>query len=616
VSRTALLLVDLQEDYLARRGLTPPREELIANIVVALAEARQTGEPIFHIRTDGSDPMPHRAGVPEVVAGTPGAEPPPELRELPGEPVLTKRFFSAFDAPGLADALAAAGVTRLRLVGVHAHACIQATALDAYANGFEVEVDQRLVGSDLPSLASQSLRWLDGRAASLVSNDDSGTWLHRDPCDQDRILDEINLTGAAEVAAAAERLALPSLPIEERAQRLRHWSAALHASSGQWVDAIVETVAKPRRDAEAEVAYGLALLDHVAATLADQENQPFPSVKYRPTGLVGLITPWNNPFAIPLGKLAPALGYGNAVLWKPALPGSRVAALLRDSLDAAGLSENLALVTGGAGTGRAFLETAALSALSFTGSVPVGRAIIAAAGHRALPVQAELGGSNAAIVDESADLEAAAADLAAAMFSFAGQRCTAIRRIIVLQSIADSFTERLVSAVAALSLGLPANPETQVGPVIDRVAQRRFLALTNDADILIGGSVPTSLPATGCWIEPTLLADLPPDHPLLIDEVFGPIAAIQVASGLDEAITLHNSTKFGLLGGLFTEDANSERAFLREAAAGMLSINRARPPFPASGPFVGWKASGFGPAEHGRWNREVYTRPQACFRAD
>lgn len=592
MSRTALLLVDLQEEYVARPGLVPPRAELIAAIAAALANARATGQPVFHVRTGGGNPMPHRTAVPD-------ATPPPELAEQAGEPLFTKRFFSAFDAPGLDETLKASGITRLRLAGVHAHACIHATALDAYARGLEVEIDEALVGSDSPAFATQSLRWLNDRAASVITSK-AEVWLHRDPCDQDRIIAEVPSMDISEIKHLR--------PVENAIQRLTEWHDALSASREKWVEALIATIAKPRADAEAEVTYGLALLAHVTSSFNDPPGYDAPTVTYRPVGRAGLITPWNNPFAIPLGKLAPAILFGNSVIWKPALPGTAIARLLADSLAEAGLADGVALVTGGGGTGRAMIEHGGLDLLSFTGSVPVGRAVIAAAGHRALPVQAELGGCNAAIIDSSADLDAAASDLAAAMFSFSGQRCTAIRRVIVLAGIAHTFTERLTAAVEAQRIGHPADPVTQIGPVIDRAAQHRFLAL--------GASVAAGQPPTGCWVAPALLHDLADDHPLLTQEIFGPLAAIQTARDLDHAIALHNASDFGLLGALYTTDPAVERRFLGQAEAGMLSINRARPPFAASGPFVGWKASAFGPPEHGRWNRATYARPQAHYRPD
>lgn len=600
MTKSAFLLIDLQEDYLARPGLVPTREILIATVAAALSEARAAAEPIFHIRTDGV-PMPHRSTAPD-------ATPPPELSEHPGEPVFAKRFFSAFDAHGLDEALRTAGITRLRLAGLHTHACLQATALDAYAKGYEVEIDEGLIASDSPDHAAYALAWIGRRAAHIVNRDHEAEWLHRDPCNQDRCLAEIAVAGADEVRKIIGQVSdLP--PLKERQQRLRFWHDKLAADRDRWVEMLITFIAKPRADAEAEVSYGLALLDQVTSTLEVEQADDVRTVAYRPVGRVGLITPWNNPFAIPIGKLAPAMAFGNQVMWKPALHGSTIATMLRTSLAEVGLGDGFALITGGSATGRAMIDQGDLNLLSFTGSVPVGRAIIASAGHRALPVQAELGGSNAAIVDRSADLEEAAADLASAMFSFSGQRCTAIRRVIVMADVATAFTDRLAAEVAALKLGDPADPATRIGPVIDRAAQNRFLKLS-------GASAPADQPPEGCWAVPTLLHDLADDHPLLADEVFGPLAAIQVARDLSHAIALHNATEFGLLGAIYTADPASEARFVAEAQAGMLSINRARPPFSAAGPFVGWKNSGFGPPEHGRWNRDTYTRPQAIYRAD
>ena len=440
--KSALLLIDLQEEYLARPNLVPPRATLIASIAAALADARAAGEPVFHVRTGGSLPMPHRSLAPD-------ATPPPELTEHTGEPLFTKRFFSAFDAPGFADTLKSAGITGLRLAGVHAHACIHATTLDAYAHGYEVEIDEALVGSDSPAHAAEAMRWLNGRAANVITSQ-AAVWLHRDPCDQVRIIAEIPLMDINEIKDLT--------PVEDPAEKLTAWLEMLTSTRGKWVEALIDTIAKPRADAEAEVTYGLALLAHVITTLGDQDPYDARNVTYRPVGRAGLITPWNNPFAIPLGKLAPAIGFGNSVVWKPALPGTPIARLLADSLADIGLGDGLALITGGAATSRAMIERGGLDMLSFTGSVPVGRAIISAAGTQALPVQAELGGCNAAIVDASADLDAAATDLAAAMFSFAGQRCTALRRVIILADIAAAFTDRLVAAVEALRLGHPVTP--------------------------------------------------------------------------------------------------------------------------------------------------------------
>ena len=620
---TALLLVDCQEDYLARDGLQPPREALVAAIAGALAEARGKGWPVFHVRTrvsaNGADAMPHRQAAPEAVAGSSGAEAPAALRERPSEPVFFKRFFSAFDAEGLADAAHGAGVEHLLLAGVHSHACVEATALDAYARGFAVTIGADLVGSYDPAHGAVALEWLHGRAATVAASaailgTAAEPGRHRNPCDSDEVMFEVACQPAASVAAEADRLAgVAPLPIAERAARLDDWHGRLTANRTHWVEALIRDLGKPRADAEGEVAYGLGLLADVAATLGDEEEGGGRRLRYRPHGIAGLITPWNNPFAIPLAKLAPAIGYGNAALWKPALPGSRIAAMLRDSLTEAGLGEGVSLVTGDAVAGQAVLRAA--DVVSFTGSVPVGRLIVAESGRRFIPVQAELGSSNAAIIDASADLGTAADDLAAAMFSFAGQRCTAIRRLLVVDAVYDRFVERLAAAVSALRIGQPAGAATELGPVIDQGRQRAFLAMARNSggQLIGGGDIPAGLPDSGCWLEPTLLANLPDGHPLLIREVFGPLAAIVRVPDLAAAIAAHNATGMGLLGALFSGDEKAIALFLADAQAGMLSINRARPAFASQGPFVGWKASGYGIPEHGRWNRDFYTRAQAAY---
>jgi acyl-CoA reductase-like NAD-dependent aldehyde dehydrogenase len=139
------------------------------------------------------------------------------------------------------------------------------------------------------------------------------------------------------------------------------------------------------------------------------------------------------------------------------------------------------------------------------------------------------------------------------------------------------------------------------------------MARNGGGSVITGGGVPRGVVPSGCWVEPTLLADLPPGHPLLTREVFGPLAALVRVPDLASAIAVHNATGMGLLGALFSQDERSIAEFLSGAEAGMLSINRARPPFAAEGPFTAWKASGYGLPEHGRWNRDFYARAQAVY---
>jgi len=636
-SPTALLLVDVQQDFLARPDLVPPSHRLIASLRLLLDHARSDGWPVIHVQTraaaDRSNWMPHwlRRGTAECLENTPGADAPAELAPVEGETVLPKTHFSAFSNPALADLLGALGVARLIIAGVHTHACIRSTVTEAYAFGYEVSLPRETMGSYDPDHSARSLEWLEARAADvmplaqvLARPLETPVWEHRNPSDWTQLLgvvamaseDEV-LTAVGDVGGRAAELA--AIPIGDRGARLRAWRDHLVAERHRWTDLLIRDVGKPRGDAEGEVGYGLALLDRLCATLVDEESGDGREVRYRPLGTVGLITPWNNPFAIPISKIAPALGYGNCAVWKPALPATSLSRALHQSLDRAGLRSFVKLVEGDGQTGRWLAEAPGLAGLAFTGSVAVGRQLASLCGRLARPLQAELGGNNGAIVLKDADVDEVAVDLAAAMFSFAGQRCTAIRRIIVENAIYDRFKAAIARETQHLRLGMADELTTQIGPVISPAVRDHLLdlvaeAVTGGAKKLTGGGVSAPEFEKGCWMEPTLLSDLPATSPILEQELFGPVAAIIRADDLDHAIRIHNNVEQGLVGAIYTGDAAAQSRFLEQAQAGILSVNRARPAFSSAGPFVGWKASGYGVPEHGRWNRDFYTRVQVVYR--
>jgi acyl-CoA reductase-like NAD-dependent aldehyde dehydrogenase len=450
-------------------------------------------------------------------------------------------------------------------------------------------------------------------------------WQHRSPCDWSVVLGEVPLAREAEVAAAYDRAERglrwwQSVAPAERIDRIRQLIAGIRGSAPDWTEHLIREVGKPRGDAEGELAYGTALLDAVCAQYESDVAEGAAHLRLRPHGLVGLITPWNNPFAIPFGKIIPALIYGNGVIWKPALPAHGLSRIMFRSLEDAGLGEAVALVGGDAATGRLLLDHPGLAAASFTGSVEIGRLVVRHCQDRGIPVQAELGGNNAAIILADVDVEAVAADLAPAMFSFSGQRCTAIRRLIVDRAIAAHFGRAISAAVVSLRAGMPAERETQIGPVISRERQAALLGAiargrAEGGRLLAGGGVPVGCPEAGCWVAPTLIACDDHGAAVMQNELFGPVAGLVVAEDFDHALRLHNATRYGLVGAIFTHDRDNEARFIDQAQAGILSVNQARPAFSAAGPFVGWKASGFGPPEHGRWNRDFYTRPQAVYGA-
>jgi aldehyde dehydrogenase (NAD+) len=321
----------------------------------------------------------------------------------------------------------------------------------------------------------------------------------------------------------------------------------------------------------------------------------------RPRGLAGLITPWNFPLAIPLWKAAPALAYGNAVLVKPAPQATACALRLHELISPRLPADLFAVLPGDAEAGGAVVGHA--DVVSFTGSAAVGAQVAAAAVARGVPVQAEMGGQNPAIVLPDADVDAVAAQVAAAAFGFAGQKCTATKRVIVVGDPAP-FTEALVAAAQALPFGDPADPATAVGPVIEEQARARVVAAGTGGRVLTGGSAE---PGAGWFVRPTVVADLPDGHPLLAEEVFGPVCAVVPAESTADAVRIANDVRYGLAAAVYTADLDAALHVTGQLAAGQIKVNA-----PTTGvdfylPFGGERASSYGPREQGKAAQDFYT---------
>jgi acyl-CoA reductase-like NAD-dependent aldehyde dehydrogenase/nicotinamidase-related amidase len=664
--RTALVLVDLQHDYLARPGIVPDVPSVCGRAAALLAGVRRLGLPVAHgrtlVRADGSDRMPHwtRQDVRHCVEGTPGADPPEALTEAPGELVVRKRFFSAFGDPRLEAWLRERGIDRIILAGVYMHACVRSTALDAYERGFQVVIAEDAVASTEPVHAEVTRTWLAARVAFFATvaellatlgdagdaqaEDDGATtlpaalvagapraggrgrWVHRHPCRTARVLATVPLGGSAEVdvagpvAAAAQRVWARVAPAE-RASLLDRWAAELDAGRARFVDLLVREIGKPRRAAEEEVGRAAAHARTAAELVRETRAVPVaPGVSAvpRPVGVVGLVTPWNNPLAIPVGKIAPAIGFGNAVVLKPAPQGSLTAHALLETLERAGVPTGLVnAVFGAADAVRALCRDPHVAALSITGSIATGRAVAAFVADAMKPLQAELGGNNAAIVLADADLDRVVPDLVRAAFVFAGQRCTAIRRFVVERPVASRFAALVIDAVRALVLGDPDDPATEVGPLVSVEHRARVLATlararADGARLLVGGTVPAGL-AYGAWLAPALVADAAPESAIVQEETFGPVAVIQVADDLEHALVLANDVPHGLLQSVHTRDAAARARVLAAAEVGMVQLAPGPLAVHPRAPFAAWKASGLGPPEHGVWDALFYTRTQAIY---
>jgi alpha-ketoglutaric semialdehyde dehydrogenase len=384
---------------------------------------------------------------------------------------------------------------------------------------------------------------------------------------------------------------------------------------------------KTLAEGKGEVRRGIAILRYFAGEALQPSGMIYPSANpetflysvREPLGVVSIITPWNFPVAIPIWKLAPAVVFGNTVVWKPSELTPLLAARLIEIFIEAGLPPGvLNMVTGDPSEiGDAVTGDPAIDGLSFTGSARVGRMIQAAVTPRGVKVQLELGGKNPVIVLDDADLDLAVEQtLRGAMYS-TGQKCTATSRAIVLQDVAEPFTDLLVSRVRELKVGDPLEEQTKVGPLVssgqfERVLGYLELARQEGHRLLLGGDRVEG-EAGGYFVAPTVYADMDPDSRLGQEEVFGPVVGTIRAGSLEQAIEMANSVEFGLSASMFTRDIARAFEFIREIRAGVVHVNSETAGAEPQAPFGGMKASSSHSREQGKSAVEFYTDTKTVY---
>jgi acyl-CoA reductase-like NAD-dependent aldehyde dehydrogenase len=426
----------------------------------------------------------------------------------------------------------------------------------------------------------------------------------------------------ARAAIDAASQAFPTwsgLPAAQRAALFGKAATAIEARAEQIAQDMTAEMGKPLRESRLEALRAATILRYAAGEawrpIGDMyepsvANQRLYTLR-RPLGVVGLITPWNFPIAIPVWKLAPALIYGNTVVLKLGYEAPRTGLHVAECFAEAGLLPGVLNVLTGSGSkaGAEIVRNPGVRALSFTGSVPVGKGVREEATARDCRVQLELGGHNPLIVMADAELDRTVEASYAGAFWSAGQKCTATRRILVQDAVYDEFRERFLARVAAGKVGDPADPEVEVGPVVNEGALVDIFAAIERARAE-GGTVLTGGERTdddGYLVVPTVFEGLADDAELSCEEIFGPVTSLYRFSTLDEAIQRANAVRFGLSAAIFTRDLHAVQRFTGEIGAGIIHVNSQTAGADVHVPFGGIKGSGWGPHEQGRAAIDFYT---------
>jgi acyl-CoA reductase-like NAD-dependent aldehyde dehydrogenase len=422
-------------------------------------------------------------------------------------------------------------------------------------------------------------------------------------------------------AAAGAFVGWRETPPPERGDVLRRAADLVEERADAIGRDLAREEGKTLPEAIGETRRAAAILRYYAGQTLEPDGETYPShstvtflyARREPVGVVTAITPWNFPIAIPTWKIAPALAFGNTVVWKPAEIVPLTSTHLATALADAGLPDGvLNLVLGrGSVIGDTVVTHERVEAVTFTGSNAVGLAIQRKATESGKKVQLELGGKNPAVVLADADLELAAEQVARGAFLSAGQKCTATSRVIVEHPVLDELGERLAELARSWPVGDPLDEETKIGPLssqtqLETVSGYLDLAQRESARVLAGGERRDN--GGGYFVAPTVLADLPASSRVVREEIFGPVAALLPADSYEEAVTLANDTPFGLTAALFTNDLEKALRFARDARAGVVKVNQESAGLEFQAPFGGMRASSSGSREQGKVARDFFTQ--------
>jgi acyl-CoA reductase-like NAD-dependent aldehyde dehydrogenase len=464
--------------------------------------------------------------------------------------------------------------------------------------------------------------WIDSSDAARNSN----------PSDVDDVVGEYARADARQVEAAiaAASAAFPAwarVSPQVRADALDKVGNEIHARRSELGDLLAREEGKTLAEAVGEVTRAGYIFKYFAAEAVRSAGQYLPSIRpdievevtREPVGVVGILTPWNFPIAIPSWKIAPALAFGNCVVFKPAdlVPGSSWA--LADILSRSGIPAGVFNLVMGRGSvvGEVIVNHPGVSAVTFTGSTGTGRGVLEAAARRGAKVQLEMGGKNCLVVLDDADLETAVRVALDGAFFSTGQRCTASSRLIVTRGVHDRFVQELAAQMSLQVVDDARKPGTTIGPVVDPKQLRQDLdyieiGRSEGARLVVGGET-VSRDKPGHYLLPALFTETHNDQRINQEEIFGPVATVLRVADYDEALATANATRFGLCAGICTTSLKYARHFQRNADVGMVMVN-----LPTAGvdyhvPFGGRKESSYGPKEQGPSAAEFFTSTKTSY---
>jgi aldehyde dehydrogenase (NAD+) len=460
------------------------------------------------------------------------------------------------------------------------------------------------------------------------------TFPNINPADTDEVVGLFQASGPADVQEACDVAAKAqpgwaALPAPRRGEYLFKAAEILESRLAKLGEDMTREEGKTLPEAKAEVKRAINIFRYFGGEGARQFSYQIPSEREnvfcytmrKPLGVVGLITPWNFPSAIPAWKMAPALVGGNTVVIKPASLAPLSALRLVEALHEAGIPAGaINYVTGGGGTvGNTLVDHAAIRAVSFTGSCEVGNTLYERVARRKIRVQLEMGGKNPTVVLKDADLNYAADVLVNGAFFSTGQKCTACSRAVIERAIYERLVQILVAKTKKMKVGNGLEPGIDMGPAVDASQLETDLkyieiAKQEGAKLLCGGNRLTGgIYDRGYFVEPTIFGDVVPQMRIAQEEVFGPVLALMVAEDFDDAMRLANSARFGLSASIVSRDLTRVHQFINGIQAGLITVN-----LPTAGveyqlPFGGTKESSFGMREQGPLALDFYTETRTVY---